>query len=542
MRYTLLSILGILFFLQHTLTAQPIIELEQVSESGLGQIVGIHHAGDERMFLVIQSGIIRIMSLDGEVADTPFLDIRQQVQSGGERGLLGLAFHPNYTDNGQFFLNYTRSGGASIISRWSVSDEDPNVADMDSEEVLLTIPQPFANHNGGDIRFGPDGLLYIGMGDGGSGGDPQDFGQDSLSLLGKMLRINVDGESGYTIPQDNPFVGNPDVLDEIWALGLRNPWRFSFDASTGDLWIADVGQNAIEEINMAPAGSTGGENYGWRCYEGTDIFNDEDCLSADNYTFPVFEYNHSQGDRSITGGFVYRGEDFPALQGVYIFADFVSSRYFRLVGEQDDYSSEIINTSGVGAGGPSTFGEDFRGELYSASYFNGAVFRIKDFCQAYTVNLAESEDGSLLLTLESAEWSDDFTIDWYLDDMLVQSGADSVLVPEVGGLYSAILTHERGCVMSSDTVQVISTGLQDEELQAKVQVWPNPIDQQMNVRNTDERTLTARLIDIHGRILDTQILPAQSLSTWSVDVSSGIYILQIASENGQAYNKRLIKK
>ena len=542
MRYFILTTLSTLLLFHHAINAQPIIELEQVSESGIGQIVGIHHAGDERIFLVVQSGIIRIMSLDGELEATPFLDIRQQVQSGGERGLLGLAFHPNYAENGQFFLNYTRSGGASVVSRWRVSDTDPNAGNVASEEVLLTIPQPFANHNGGDIRFGPDGLLYIGMGDGGSGGDPQDFGQDSMSLLGKMLRIDVDGESGYSVPPDNPFVENPDILDEIWATGLRNPWRFSFDALTGDLWIADVGQNAIEEINRALADSPGGENYGWRCYEGSDIFNDNDCLAADNYTFPVFEYNHNQGDRSITGGFVYRGEDFPAMQGMYIFADFVSSRYFSLEDTDDGFSSTIINTSGVGAGGPSTFGEDYRGELYTASYFNGAVFRIKDFCQAYAVTIEEREDGSLLLNLDSADWSDDFTINWYLDEILIQSGSDSIFLPEVGGLYSATLTHERGCVMTSDTLEIISTGLQDDLLQSQVKVWPNPIDQDVNVRNTTEQTLTARLIDIHGKVLSTRKVLAQSQSSWPIQITPGIYILQMVTEDGRTQNRRLIKE
>lgn len=542
MRYFILSILVTFFLFHNAITAQPIIALEQVSESGIGQIVGIHHAGDERIFLVIQSGIIRIMSLDGELEATPFLDIRQQVQSGGERGLLGLAFHPNYAENGQFFLNYTRSGGASIVSRWSVSDSDPNIANVESEEVLLTIPQPFSNHNGGDIRFGPDGHLYIGMGDGGSGGDPQDFGQDSISLLGKMLRINVDGESGYTVPQDNPFVGNPDILDEIWSLGLRNPWRFSFDALTGDLWIADVGQNAIEEINRSPANSPGGENYGWRCYEGSEIFNDDDCLPADNYAFPVFEYNHNRGDRSITGGFVYRGEDYPAMRGIYIYADFVSSRYFRLEETEGGFSSAIINTSGVGAGGPSTFGEDYRGELYTASYFNGAVFRIKDFCQAYAVTLTEREDGSILLNLESAEWSDDFTIDWYLDGMLVQSGPDSLFIAETGGLYYAILTHDRGCIMTSDTLEINSTGLQDAQLQANVQVWPNPIDEEVNVRNTTEQIISARLIDINGKILSARSIHPQSQSIWPVQMAPGIYILQMISEDGRTYSSRLIKE
>ncbi|WP_321539555.1 PQQ-dependent sugar dehydrogenase [Flavobacterium piscinae] len=250
------------------------------------------NAGDDRLFVVQRGGLIRIVNPNGTVNTTPFLSLTSIITAGGERGLLGLAFHPDYATNGRFYVNYTRSGdGATVIARYNVSDTDENIANANSGEILLTIAQPFSNHNGGSLNFGPDGYLYIGMGDGGSGGDPNNYGQNLNSLLGKMLRIDVNGETGYTIPADNPYA---DIAgeDEIWSVGMRNPWKFSFDRQTGDLWIADVGQNAIEEINKA-ASSEAGLNYGWRCYEGNSPYNTTGCGGSSNYTFPVAQYTHA---------------------------------------------------------------------------------------------------------------------------------------------------------------------------------------------------------------------------------------------------------
>src|SRR5690606_21188454 len=234
------------------------------------------------------------------------------ISSGGERGLLGLAFAPDYETSGRFYVNYTNPNGNTVIARYTVS-ENPNVANS-TGTVLLTIEQPFSNHNGGSIHFGPDGYLWIGMGDGGSAGDPNNNGQNKNSLLGKMLRIDVSGES-YTSPSDNPFVGT-DGADEIWSYGLRNPWKFSFDRETGDVWIADVGQNAVEEINRQPS-ITEGINYGWRCYEGNSPYQTSGCAAQETMTFPVATYNHPGGRCSVTGGFVYRGENYPNLSGKY---------------------------------------------------------------------------------------------------------------------------------------------------------------------------------------------------------------------------------
>jgi glucose/arabinose dehydrogenase len=303
LHFGLLLVAGVLG-LEGPLRAAPQIDLQPVAV-GLANPVAITNAGDGsgRLFITLQAG--RIVIYDGtRVLPTPFLDITPLVSSGGERGLLSVAFHPNYRTNGVFFVDYTNTDGNTVIARYSVS-QDANIADPNSAAILLTITQPFANHNGGQLQFGPDGYLYIGMGDGGSGGDPSNNAQNLGTLLGKILRIDVDGASPYAIPADNPFVGVPSTLPEIWAYGLRNPWRFSFDRLTGDLFIADVGQDSWEEVDFQPAGSQGGENYGWRLMEGNHCYNPPTNCDPGGLTPPILEYEHGTNDAngcSISGG------------------------------------------------------------------------------------------------------------------------------------------------------------------------------------------------------------------------------------------------
>lgn len=347
--------------------------------SGFSNPVDISHAGDNRLFIVEQRGTIKIIEDNANVLSTFFLDIRSRVEDGAsEQGLLGLAFHPNYSTNGYFYVNYTGDGDSTHISRFNVSSTDPNVADPNSEYRILTIYQPYRNHNGGELVFGPDGYLYVGTGDGGSGGDPHNISQNKDTLLGKMLRIDVDNGSPYAIPNSNPFKGVSGYKEEIWALGLRNPWRYSFDKSTGDLWIGDVGQNAWEEINMQPANSTGGENYGWRCYEGPDPYDTTGCQPASTYTDPVGHYVNTGflGDCSITGGYVYRGPDFASMRGRYFYGDYCSNKIWSL---RDSSGIWVEAYHGVfSIGGLSTFGEDTDGELYMAGLQSGKIFRLVD--------------------------------------------------------------------------------------------------------------------------------------------------------------------
>jgi glucose/arabinose dehydrogenase len=351
----------------------PEVELIEIA-SGLAMPVGITQAGDGsgRLFISQQGGSILIY--DGEsLLATPFLDISDKVVCCGERGLLSVAFHPQYAENGYFFVDHTRVGdGATVIERYQVSS-DPNVADPDSGITILTIPQPQSNHNGGQLQFGPDGYLYIGMGDGGGGGDPDNLAQDPASLLGKLLRIDVDSGSPYSIPASNPFAVDDGVLDEIWALGLRNPWRFSFDRMTGDLFIADVGQSAWEEVNFVAGSSVGGENYGWSCYEGDhDYDTGRECTSLGTLAFPILEYSHDLGC-SITGGFRYRGSRYPALDKLYLYADYCSGRLWAAAQMDGLWSGALALDTTYSI---TTFGEDESGEVYLADYGNGVIYQI----------------------------------------------------------------------------------------------------------------------------------------------------------------------
>jgi len=342
----------------------------------------------DRIFIVSQQAKIYVYR-SGELLATPFLDLASVVLCCGERGLLGLAFHPDYANNGSFFVNYTDVGGNTVVARYQVSS-DPDVA-LPSGEIVLRIPQPEANHNGGWIEFGPDGYLYIATGDGGGSYDPQNNGQNIVGeLLGCLLRIDVDGDDwpddplrNYAVPPDNPFVGI-EGEDEIWAYGLRNPWRNAFDPITGELYIADVGQATIEEINVQPAGSTGGENYGWRCKEGTSCTGAGGCACDDpSLVAPIYEYEHTTTPRrcSITGGEVYRGCALPHLVGSYFFADYCSGEIwtFRLVDgavtDLQDRTDELAPGGGRMIVGVTSFGRDAYGELYICD-LGGEVFKI----------------------------------------------------------------------------------------------------------------------------------------------------------------------
>jgi glucose/arabinose dehydrogenase len=328
-------------------------------------------AGDDRLFVVEQAGRVRIIK-DGALLPQPFLDIAARVSSGGERGLLSIAFHPQYAANGYVYASYTDLAGDSRIERYSVSPTNPDAADPASAHLILAVAQPFANHNGGLVVFGPDRMFYVGLGDGGSGGDPQNNGQSTATLLGKLLRLDVDGGTPYAVPAGNPFIGQAGARGEIWALGLRNPWRFTFDRVAGLLYVADVGQNRWEEIHVVSANRPG-VNYGWRILEGTRCYGAATCNSQ-GLERPVVEYSHDDGC-SVTGGAPYRGNRIPAILGHYFYSDYCAGflRSFRYEnGQAVDRRSWDVG----GLGSVLSFGEDAAGELYVLSA-NGRVYRLE---------------------------------------------------------------------------------------------------------------------------------------------------------------------
>lgn len=367
MKKTILFVL--LCFSGMLMTAQP-FSLEPYA-TGFNQPVDLKNAGDERLFVVEKGGTIQVVDGSGNMNATPFLDISGQVSGGSEQGLLSVAFHPDYTNNGLFYVNYTKINGDTRVSQFSVDPSNPDIALPGSELPIIEFNQTNANHNGGCLQFGPDGYLYIASGDGGGAGDIPNNAQNKTLLLGKLLRIDIDnpvtGGANYGIPVDNPFAGSTTEREEIWAYGLRNPWKFSFDSETNDLWIADVGQGEIEEINKV-GNTEAGLNYGWRCYEGSEIFNNAGCPPAEDLTFPIAEYTHDDG-RSITGGYVYRGLESSEFVGYYFFADFVTGLMGTVspTGEYQDY--------GTFGGNWSTFGVDNDENLYVVG-FNGVVSRI----------------------------------------------------------------------------------------------------------------------------------------------------------------------
>ncbi|WP_374459551.1 PQQ-dependent sugar dehydrogenase [Chryseobacterium taeanense] len=357
---------GVSLFSSFFFNAQS-INLEEFA-TGFTAPVEISHANDSRMFVVQQDGIIKIVQSDGSVNTTNFLNISSKITYGGERGLLGLAFHPQYPTNGYFFVYYNDINGNITVARYTRSS-NPDVADVSTEKIILNQPKPFDNHNGGSIHFAPDGYLWIVTGDGGSGGDPNNNAQNKNSLLGKLLRLDINSTEPYNIPPDNPFVGT-DGADEVWAYGLRNAWKFNFDTTSGNVMIADVGQGQIEEINRMPL-TQAGINYGWRCYEGNNAYNTTGCAAQSTMTFPVAAYDHSGGKCSITGGYIYRGTQYPALQGKYIFADYCSTQ----IGIMNNDDS-ITWSPAFSGNNFSTFGINNQNELFVAAVNNGKIFRV----------------------------------------------------------------------------------------------------------------------------------------------------------------------
>lgn len=338
--------------------------------SGFTNPVEITNAKDSRLFVVQQNGEIKIVQPNGTINSVDFINLGSKITFGGERGLLGLAFHPDFATNGYFFVYYNAvpTGNINVV-RYTVNATNPDIADLNSEKILLNIPKPFDNHNGGSLHFAPDGKLWISTGDGGSGGDPNNNAQNKNSLLGKILRIDVNSTGAYNIPPDNPFV-NAGGAGEIWSYGLRNSWKYSFDLTTGYVIIADVGQALHEEIDRMPI-SQAGINYGWRCYEGDADYNTAGCASKSTMTFPITTYDHSGGKCSITGGYVYRGSNYAALNGKYIFADYCSKQIGIL-----NSDNSISFTAAFTGDSFATFGEDVNKELYVAAVNNGKVYKV----------------------------------------------------------------------------------------------------------------------------------------------------------------------
>ncbi|MCB0756901.1 MAG: PQQ-dependent sugar dehydrogenase [Flavobacteriales bacterium] len=505
--------------------------------TGLTKPLWVAHADDERLFVVQRQGTIKIIADSMQVLPTPFLDITSQVNSTqGEQGLLGLAFDPGYADNGYFYVNYINGSGngTSRISRFSVS-VDPNVADPASEVILYTVQQPYGNHNGGCLQFGPDGYLYFGFGDGGSGNDPDGNGQNLSTALGSMIRIDVSQHnSTYAIPPDNPFVGTQDTLPEIWATGLRNPWRYSFDRPTGDLWIGHVGQNAWEEVDFWPAGDNSGPNFGWRCREGlvpTPGVSQTGCAASAPFVDPVAVFDHGTQDWcSVIGGYVYRGSRYPHLQGKYIFTDYCSGDFISF-GENYALDTLLMTTNF----GNAAIGEDLAGELYVVDHDNGTVKKIVDACP-----MADPEvtfDGETLTSTTANGWQ------WLLDGVAIPGATEQSYTPVESGSYQVRANFGGPCLLYSDTIEVVVTGIR-EAGQFHPAIYPQPASSSIDLRSGDRTkpTFTVEVVDVAGHTVRTMIWKsADAVLTISVaDLAEGTYVVKGSSGTAQPWARTVL--
>ncbi len=556
----ILFIATFLFAAPHSTNAQPVIGFTNFITSGLSSPVDIVNAGDgtNRLFIVEQGGTIRMHNGSNLLA-TPFLNISTIITPGGERGLLSMAFHPDYENNRYFFVYYNNLSGDITIARYQTQAGNPNEADAGSGVVLLNILKPFDNHNGGDLNFGPDGYLYFGTGDGGSGGDPNNLAQSGSSLLGKMIRIDVNNFSTppfYSIPPDNPYVADPNVDDRIWALGLRNPWRWSFDRNTNDMWIADVGQGAWEEVNFRSAGSTGGINYGWRCYEATPTFNTAGCLSQNNYTFPIFEYPHdfATGGFSITGGFVYRGAEYPALQGYYICADFVSGNVWLII--SNGAGGWITRRQSGLPANISSFGEAENGTLYAVS-LGGTIFKV-DVTAVLPVSLT-SLSGTKQTGYNELKWNtataqnvNRFVIEYSRNGSAYLTGGEVPAVnqtndrqysfrhynPEPGKLFYRLRIEDNdGAVTYSPVITIAG------KENGSIKVFPTIITNNVLQVLAEKEVTRINITDSYGRrILTKDINGLQGYFTVTLPaLSKGMYWVQLQSASGNETVKVIVQ-
>lgn len=449
----------LLIVLLFSLSAKAQLSLQPFA-SGFTSPVDIKNVGDARLFIVQKNGYIRIVDTAGTVNPKPFLDIHTLVSTGNEQGLLGLAFSPDYANDKRFYLNYTDLNGDTYISRFLVSSTNPDSAIASSQETILFVDQPEGNHNGGDLHFGTDGYLYCSLGDGGGAGDLHGTignGQNLNTYLGKILRINVNVPHGYSIPSDNPFFNNANALDEIWAYGLRNPWRTSFDKLTHDYWIGDVGQNLFEEIDFQPSSSQGGENYGWRCYEANNPYTLTGCGPIANYIFPIYNYAHSGTNGcSITGGYVYRGAKYGAIFGKYFFADYcsglITSIFPSAVAGWDTTIEGRFTSNDISA-----FGEDLNGELYVAGVSSGTIKKltVPDCTPTAFISVEDTiRFCGNSYTLSSPAGAG-FTYAWYRNGTGVQQSASNTYTATQNGYYYVQVLSNSFCSANSDSVFLI---------------------------------------------------------------------------------------
>jgi len=534
-------------------------------QGSLSNIVDIQNCGDNRMFVVQKTGLIRIVQ-NGAILPTPFINLSSLAAPGGstggnERGLLGLAFHPDYANNGYFYVNYTAAtdGYATHVSRFNVSTTDPNVADPTSEVVLLDIPQPYSNHNGGCVQFGPDGYLYVGMGDGGSGNDPDGNGQDLTTLLGKMLRIDVDNPTpplNYGIPADNPYVSSTTTPKEIWTYGWRNPWRFSFDRMNGDMWAGDVGQNAWEEIDFEPIGSTGGLNYGWRCYEGlvtTPGVSQVGCPAFNTTVSPVAVYSHTGGACSVTGGYVYRGALHADLWGKYLFIDYCSGE-MRSTVRNANGTFTTVSEGDFANNAFTTFGQDQYGEMYLGHNTSGIVYKINGASCNPVAMIDAPSDSVTINSGSSIDFSTPYNpallYQWQLNGVDIVGADSNVYNATQPGNYTVTVSTQAGapCVSTSAPVNVDVLNSMEERVAKTFSVRPNPSNGlfYLQLNNSNESIQSVSVLNLVGQeVYSANYSGESAVNAATLDLSglvNGQYILRVNQNGTSLFSQIVLQK
>ncbi|MEO8589654.1 MAG: PQQ-dependent sugar dehydrogenase [Flavobacteriales bacterium] len=517
-----------------TSQAQDPLQLELVPwATNLGLALDVTNCGDSRLFVARQHGVVSIITDSMQVLPLSFMNIGSRVLNNGERGLLGMAFDPDYATNGFFYVNYVApvgANGTTRISRFHVS-ADPNRADTASEVVLLSLVQPDPIHQGGGMVFGPDGYLYIALGDGGGASDPNSFGQNSTNLFGTILRIKPEPDSTYSIPPDNPFANATDgKRPEIWAYGLRNPFRIGIDPANGDLWIGDVGQSLREEIDHWPGGDNSGPNFGWRCYEGDAQFIfDGVCNTDSTYFEPEVVHTHSVlGGNfcAIIGGEVYRGGLYPHMAGKYLYTDFCAGELRTLT---PDGPGSWVDSLALASGivGMSSIGADMNGELYATNVSIGKVYKIKDRCPMAPPVV--TQDGGFLMSTVATSYQ------WYFEGEVVPGGTEQTILPAQVGNYTVQATYGNGCVKTSASFFYLMTGAMGSTT-SQVRILSLPVAANLQLeRGPSEPAWSIVLRDMTGRSIRRSPWSA-GMDRMNIDVSglpSGPYILDITLTDGR---------
>lgn len=523
------------------LSAQEVLNKPKLAlrnwATGFSEPTVIANCGDDRLFVVEKAGIINIVSDSMTVEPTPFLDISDIVNSGqNEQGLLGLVFEPDYLTSGYFYVYYTHGNPYfDRLSRFQVTS-DPNVADPASEQVLVDVPDPEWNHNGGDLHFGSDGYLYIGFGDGGSGNDPWGNGQDYTEPLGGMFRIDVSEHNDhYLIPPTNPFAyeTGTDTLPEIWAVGLRNPWRYSFDRLTGDLWIGDVGQNTWEEVDKWPALDNTCPNFGWRCREAfvaTPGVSQSGCQGASAYVSPLAAFDHVPGNQggqgwcSVIGGYVYRGGWYPHHYGHYIFTDYCGGDFLTF---SDETNSDVDTMLMTTTAGYAAMGEDLDGQIYVANQLNGQIKKIYDPCPMDDPTI--TNEGDLLSATAGNSYQ------WFLEGEAISGATSQTYLAAVSGNYQVQVNFGSPCTLISDTLDFVVSGVQEHDA-AHLAVFPQPAKDLVIIeRGSATGALSVRVFDAMGRTALSMNWPAgmPRLNMTVAALPSGTYTVHCEGPDGE---------